>query len=494
MDQNPNSTVAPPSVLVIFGASGDLTQRKLIPSLYNVFKKGRLPANLHILGYARRPYDDVLFREHMREGMIEFAPDQYNAASWDDFAARLHYFQGNLDQSADYDTLKQHLVDHFGGACNHYYYLATAPTYFETIIANLGNCGLSHEGANGSKIIIEKPFGSDLKSAQSLNQFIHTVFNEDQIFRIDHYLGKETAQNILFFRFSNAIFEPVWNRNYIDHVQITVAESVDVGHRAGYYDNSGILRDMFQNHLLQLLTLTAMESPATFNATALRNEKVKVLQAVRPIAMTDVVLGQYEGYRQAEQVAADSRTPTFAAMRLYVNNWRWQGVPFYLRSGKAMPQKTSEISIFFRCPPHNMFNLAETCELPANVLSIIIQPNEGIHLSFVTKQPDSYQNIQSVNMNFYYRDMFGENPLPDAYERLLLDALNHDASLFARADEIEQSWKIIDPVIQYSENPHNPPPSIYAKDTWGPKQTTDLIADNGGCWHIMQGSSGVCTL
>jgi glucose-6-phosphate 1-dehydrogenase len=286
----------------------------------------------------------------------------------------------------------------------------------------------------------------------------------------------------------------LWNRNYIDHVQITAAESVDVGHRAGYYDHSGVLRDMFQNHILQLLTLTAMEAPTSFNATALRNEKVKVLHAIRPIAITDVVLGQYEGYRDEDRVAPDSRTPTYAAMRLFINNWRWQGVPFYLRSGKALPQKTSEISIFFRCPPFNMFGFDQNCELPANVLSIIIQPNEGIHLSFATKLPDSYQGTQAVNMNFYYSDTYGDEPLPDAYERLLLDALNNDASLFARADEIEQSWKIIDPVIRYAEDPEKPGPILYPRGSWGPKESLDLIAANGGCWQIMQGSAGICTI
>ena len=483
------------AALVIFGASGDLTRRKLIPSLFSLFLKGRLPETLDIVGFARRDWDDDHFRKLLHEGVREHIPEQYNESKWKAFEERLNYFRGNLTVSGDFTKLTHYLDDHYGCGCNHYFYLATSPEFFKPIIGELAHCGLAQEEMGGNKIIIEKPFGTDLASAQDLNQFIHNSFREEQIYRIDHYLGKETAQNILFFRFSNTIFEPLWNRNYIDHVQITVAESVDVGHRAGYYDTAGVLRDMFQNHIFQLLTLTAMEAPAAFNADALRNEKVKVLQSIRPIEIYDVVLGQYKGYQETERVAPDSHTSTFAAMKLYVDNWRWQGVPFYLRSGKAMPEKTSEISVYFRHPPHNMFSADHHDTDFPNVLSIIIQPDEGIHLSFATKQPDSYRDMQAVNMNFYYRDSFGKDALPDAYERLLLDALHEDASLFARADEIERSWELIDPIIRYAEDPLNPMPYIYEKGSWGPSQATELIEPNGGCWLISHGASGImCTL
>ena len=483
-----------PAALIIFGASGDLTRRKLIPSLYKLFVKGRLPDNLQIIGFARREWDDEHFRNLLQEGVQQFSKGQYQDSQWEIFEKRVEYFRGNLTVTEDFQKLKQYLIDTYGEQCRHYFYLATSPKFFKPIIGQLANCGAG-EQENLNRIIIEKPFGTDRASAVDLNEFIHQSFKEEQIYRIDHYLGKETAQNMLFFRFSNTIFEPIWNRNYIDHVQITVAESVDVGHRAGYYDGAGVLRDMFQNHIFQLLALTAMEAPNNFNDIALRNEKVKVLFSIPPIEMENVVLGQYDGYQQTERVASDSRTSTFAAMKLFVNNWRWQGVPFYLRSGKALPQKTSEISIYFRHPPHNMFMKGHQDTQFPNVLSIIIQPNEGIHLSFATKQPDSYKDMQSVNMNFYYSDNFGAEPLPDAYERLLLDALNGDASLFARADEIERSWELIDPVIRYAEDSNNPAPFKYDKGSWGPSQAVDLIEPNGGCWLISHGSSGImCTI
>ncbi len=485
----------PTAALIIFGASGDLTRRKLIPSLYKLFIKGRLPENLEIIGFARREWDDNHFRGLLHEGIQQFIPDQYNQEKWETFEQRVHYFCGNLEVSEDFQRLKYHLVEKYGEQCHHFFYLATSPKFFKPIIGQLAQCGAGENTENLNRIIIEKPFGTDKASANDLNKFIHASFREEQIFRIDHYLGKETAQNILFFRFSNTIFEPIWNRNYIDHVQITVAESVEVGHRAGYYDTAGILRDMFQNHLFQLLALTAMEPPNNFNAIALRNEKVKVLFSIPPIDLNNVVLGQYEGYQETDRVAPNSRTPTYAAMKLYVNNWRWQGVPFYLRSGKAMPQKTSEISIYFRHPPHNMFMEGHRDQPFPNVLSIIIQPDEGIHLSFATKQPDSNRDMQSVNMNFYYSDNFGKDPLPDAYERLLLDALHDDASLFARADEIERSWELIDPVIRYAEDTTKPAPFRYENGSWGPHQAVDLIEPNGGCWLISHGSSGVmCTI
>jgi glucose-6-phosphate 1-dehydrogenase len=333
------------------------------------------------------------------------------------------------------------------------------------------------------RIVIEKPFGHDLASAQELNRAVHAVFKESQVYRIDHYLGKETAQNILFFRFGNTIFEPVWNRRYINNVQITVAETVDVGHRAGYYDSSGVLRDMFQNHLLQLLALVAMEPPSSFNADAVRNEKAKVFESIRPIELADTVRGQYAGYRNAQGVAPDSKTDTFAALKLSIDNWRWQGVPFYLRSGKALERKTSEICIEFERPPHLMFKLPEGRELTPNILSLCIQPDEGIHLRFEAKVPDMDQDMRSVDMDFHFRSSFNE-PLPEAYERLLLDAMDGDASLFTRSDSIEAAWRLIDPILKGWETPSAPLLVTYPAGSWGPAEADQLLAKAGRVWRL----------
>lgn len=341
------------------------------------------------------------------------------------------------------------------------------------------------------RVVIEKPFGSDLASARALNGSIHAVLQENQVYRIDHYLGKETVQNILVARFANTIFEPVWNRNYIDNVQITVAETVGVGSRARYYDKAGVLRDMFQNHLIQLLTLVAMEPTSSYNADALRDEKLKVIRAIRPIRAAEVqqhsVVGQYRGYLQEANVQPGSRTPTYAMLQFFIDNWRWQGVPFYLRSGKKLADKVSEIIIQFKKPPHMIFPMNGDLEGSSNMLSICLQPDEGIHLRFEAKVPDTVAQTRSVNMNYHYRDEFGPQSIPEAYERLLLDVISGDASLYTRADQTELSWELFDPIINGWQNPSVPPPLEYEPGSWGPAQSHQFLAADGRQWEQVCG-------
>jgi glucose-6-phosphate 1-dehydrogenase len=472
-----------PTSIVIFGASGDLTQRKLIPSLFNLFRKRRTPKKLQIIGFGGTDFSDEQFREHLREGLKKFASFEYTDEEWGVFAPNLRYICGKYDEAEAFKKLADHLAQSEEGEANRLLYMALPPTLFPTVIDNLGGTGQLREDGGWRRVVLEKPFGTDLASAVELNRQVHKALNERQVYRIDHYLGKETVQNILFTRFANTIFEPIWNRNYIDHVQITVAEKVGLEHRAKFYDNVGILRDMFQNHLLQLLSLVAMEPPASFSAGHLRNEKVKVLSAIQPMTPEQIsvntVRAQYKGYRDEPQIEDNSATPTYAALRLFVNNWRWKGVPFYLRSGKNLAEKQSQIIIQFKEPPLAMFPMQA---MKPNILMLYLQPDEGVHLRFEAKAPDTVSETRSVDMEFHYAEAFGKTAIPEAYERLLLDALQGDASLFTRADEVEAAWAIIDPILQTWETHQTPPLAGYKPGGWGPAEADSLLARDGRLW------------
>ena len=472
-----------PTSIIIFGASGDLTQRKLIPSLLNLSIKGRMPKKFNIVGFGGTAFSDDEFRAHLLNGAKEFAEFKFSDAEWSAFAPSLHYVQGKYAEAADFQRLNESLKGLESSAANRLYYMALPPSLFPVIIDNLDATGQLHENGGWRRVVLEKPFGTDLASAVKLNQQVHKALNENQIYRIDHYLGKETVQNILFTRFANTIFEPIWNRNYIDHVQITVAEKVGLEHRAGFYDGVGVLRDMFQNHLMQLLTLVAMEPPASFSAAHLRNEKVKVLGAIKPMTPEEVavntVRAQYKGYREEPEVKPNSATPTYAALRLFINNWRWKGVPFYLRSGKHLAEKQSQIIIQFKEPPLSMFPMQT---MKPNLLVLSLQPDEGVHLRFEAKSPDTVSEARSVDMEFHYAEAFGKTAIPEAYERLLLDALQGDASLFTRADEVETAWSLIDPILQTWEQHQTPSLGTYKPDSWGPLEGYDLLARDGRRW------------
>lgn len=475
-----------PCTVVIFGASGDLTRRKLVPALHSLSCEGLLPEGTRVLGIARSSLSDTEFRKRTYEGVESYARLKPNVCNlWPNFQNNITYMSGIYDNRETYIKLKKRLAESDKALKNYLFYLATPPNLYPIIVEQLGRAGLGRNSSDMQdegwrRVIIEKPFGHDLKSAKKLNDRIHEYFDENQIYRIDHYLGKETVQNILTLRFANAIFEPLWNRNYVDHVQITVGETVGVEHRAGYYDKAGVLKDMFQNHLVQLMALIAMEPPSRYEADALRDEKVKVLQAVR--SNVESVRAQYSGYREEEGINPDSITPTYAALELFIDNWRWRGVPFYLRSGKKLAAKMSEIAIQFKKVPHLMFPVPEGGDISPNILSLCIQPDEGIHLNFQTKTPGAGMMTRSVDMEFHYAQDFGDNVLPEAYERLLLDAMQGDASLFARADGIELAWSIIDPIISKWDRDKKKGLVFYKQGSWGPEEADKLLSKNRRSW------------
>jgi glucose-6-phosphate 1-dehydrogenase len=493
-----------PTGIVIFGASGDLTSRKLVPSLYNLFCKNLLPYNFYIIGCARSGLTDETFRERV-EGAVRKRSEDVSDSKCREFIDHCFYISGNYDDVGLYkqidDRLKT-LDDKFKTDGNHLFYLATPPTVYQTIIENLGSSGLSKENTEVSgmvHVVIEKPFGRDLDTAMTLEEILRKSFAEHQIYRIDHYLGKETVQNILLFRFANAIFEPIWNRRYIDNVQITVAESIGVEHRAGYYEQAGLMRDMFQNHMLQMLSLVGMEPPISFDADRVRDEKVKLLRAIRPFPVSEIerriVRGQYgpgtvdgkevAGYIEEDGVAKDSGTETFITAQATVDNWRWQGVPFYLRAGKRLERKASKIAVLFKSVPHSMFLPLTPGDLTPNVLIFHVQPEEGISLQIQAKHPGPKLCMDALEMKFHYSDVI-EGSLPDAYERLLLDCMLGDQTLFIRHDDLEVSWSLITPVLTAWENDpdreRTGPLHIYPSGSWGPVATEELLGRDGRYW------------
>jgi glucose-6-phosphate 1-dehydrogenase len=492
--------VPQPCAVVIFGATGDLTHRKLVPALYNIAADGEMPPAVAVVGFARRPKTDEEFRQEMEEATRNFSRQTVRDEIWDGFAKSLFYHQSEFGDEEGYKKLAERLDrldEESGTRGNRLYYFAASPEQFETIVENLQKAGLNkpREGS-WARVILEKPFGTDLKSARHLNRVVQNAFAEDQTYRIDHFLGKETAQNILVLRFANAIFEPLWNTHYIDHVQITAAETLGVENRAGYYEGAGALRDMVQNHLLQLLCLVGMEPPTDLGADSIRDEKVKVVRSLRRFKEEEVgasvIRGQYvagaingkpvAAYREEKGVDPNSQTETFVALRMLVDNWRWADVPIYVRVGKRLPKSGTEISVHFKKAPQVLFN-RESQAIEQNVLVIRIQPDEGISLRMQAKVPGTSFRIESVKMDFHYGTSFGKAS-PEAYERLLLDAMAGDATLFARRDEVEQAWAFIDTVEEaWAEKEDAPRLCTYPAGSWGPEEADELLARDGRSWR-----------
>jgi glucose-6-phosphate 1-dehydrogenase len=499
---------AGPCAMVIFGASGDLTSRKLVPALYNLALQRLLPAEFAVIGIGRHPHTDESLRAELRESALEYSRSRpIRPEVWDSFAESFYYLRGDPKDPDTYQRLGARLAEldrTHGTGGNRLFYLATPPSLFPVIVGQLGAAGLNvpppaEQGEPRTdawvRMVIEKPFGHDLATARQLNQEIQAVFAEEQVFRIDHYLGKETVQNIMAFRFANRLWEPVWSEQHIDHVQITVAERVGVEERGGYYDSAGALRDMVQNHLMQLLTMVAMEPPVAFEAESVRTEKLKVLHALRPIPpagyTTQVVRGQYgagwiggqqvPGYREEDGVAPDSPTETFVALKLYVDNWRWAGTPFYLRTGKRLPKRASEIAVQFKRVPHLPFSGTAAAGLEPDVLVLRVQPDDGITLQFGAKVPGPTMQLRSVNMDFLYGSSFLVES-PDAYERLILDSMLGDRTLFMSATEVEQAWAFVTPLLEAWQRTAPQFPN-YAAGTWGPAAADQLIRRDGRLWR-----------
>ncbi len=489
-----------PTVFVIFGGAGDLAWRKLIPALFDLFHSQSIPAHFSIIAVDRVELGDEALHERLRDGVNQFSRfGKVDAEQWNGFASNICYLQGDFKGSATYSALSDHctkLDTEWNAKAHRVFYMATPPSLFGVIPKGLAEAGLASDRER-ARIVVEKPIGYDLESALALNRTLAGAFQESQIFRIDHYLGKETVQNILAFRFANPLFEPIWNRRYVDYVTITVAEEVGVEHRGGYYDGAGALRDMVQNHLMQLLCLVAMEPMVSFEADEIRNKKVDVLHAVRPIPHHAVhqcaVRGQYgkgwiggtevRGYREEDGVPPDSQTETFAALRLFVDNWRWQDVPFYLRTGKRLPRQVSEVAIQFRAVPHQSFPPEATLDWQPSRLIMSIHPDEGIVLRFQAKYPGPKMQLRSVDMRFNYREAF-DAPSPDAYETLLWDVMNNDATLFMRADQVEAAWRLLMPVLEaWKASPPSDFPN-YPGGTWGPDATQGLLAHTGHSWPL----------
>ncbi len=491
----------PPTVMVIFGASGDLTSRKLVPALFNLSVDGLLPEHFYLIGYGRKAVQEDQFRSSLKESLGSYSRREIKDDVWSKLEPNISFHSGAYDDASSFDLLKTEIEEiekSVGSPVQSIFYLSTPPSGFLPILENLGNSGLArmhHNTRSASKVIVEKPFGRDLESARELNQVINRRFAESQVFRIDHYLGKETVQSLLVQRFANTIFEPVWNRNYVSSVQITVSEDLGVGSRAGYYDRSGALRDMIQNHVMQLLALTAMEPPSSLDPEAIRDEKVKALQAIKPLILdnshSEVVRGVYTeglvggekavGYLEEEGVPSASFTETYTALSLQLDNWRWKGVPFYIRSGKRLKEKISEIVVQFTRPPAILFGQNSSQPLSPNLLRIRIQPDEGVSLSLNSKTPGLETKLQPVNLSFGYDTTFGSNT-PEAYERLILDAMLGDGTLFIRGDEAEHSWNLLSPVLEYWQNLGQNGLERYAAGTWGPLASDKLLLQKGHEW------------